>query len=133
MPVVPRRTNRKPEHRLQQQINKYFVANGRPDLVRVFFAIPNGGLRNFNVARQLKNEGVRRGAPDLCFPLDRGRCGWLELKAKSGALSDEQLGFAKNIMALGHYWDCVRSVHEAARAFAAWGALKPGAALPEAA
>ena len=47
------------------------------------YAIPNGGHRHAAVARRMKDEGVRRGVPDLCIALPRGDWHglYVELKA----------------------------------------------------
>ena len=45
-------------------------------------AIPNGGLRNKNVARQLKAQGVKAGVSDIFLPVARSTMHglWIELK-----------------------------------------------------
>ena len=56
------------------------------------FAVPNGGLRNKNVAQKLKAEGVRAGVLDWCLPVPMGKyCGlFIEFKSKKGVLSADQ-------------------------------------------
>jgi VRR-NUC domain-containing protein len=121
----------RPEHYLQCAVVNYFKFQGRRDLM--LFAIPNGDLRRMNVGLRLKAEGVRRGVPDLCLLLDDGKTGWLELKAKGGSLTDEQIGFRNVAEQHGHRWACARSLDEAARIFSSWGALRADARMPEAA
>ena len=114
-----------PEHSLQCAVMDYWYFHGRPDLR--CFAIGNGELRHISVAMRLKREGVTPGVPDLCTVLDGGRTGWMELKAKSGSLSDQQKGFARMLQMHGHYWALVKSVDDAIAAWQAWGALRqPG-------
>ena len=48
-----------------------FQANLLPG-IDLLHAIPNGGHRHINVARQMKREGVTSGVPDLCLPVARG-------------------------------------------------------------
>jgi len=117
------------EHKLQCAIVDFFHIFGRRDLK--LFAIGNGGLRHIKVAMLLKAEGVTPGVPDLCLPLPDGKTGWMELKSKSGRLSDEQTGFLHMLRELGHHVAVIRSVDEAARALSEWQALRPGAPVPE--
>jgi len=119
------RRRKSPEHELQCAIMDYWNLMGRRDMRLV--AIPNGELRHINVARRLKDEGVRPGTPDLVVTLEGGRAGWLECKARRGGLSDEQIGFRAIVERLGHHWALVRTVDDAAMALASWGALRgPG-------
>jgi hypothetical protein len=56
-----------------------------------FFAVPSGGYRDWRTATRLKDEGCRRGVPDLICLLDNGINVALEMKAaKGGTTSDEQ-------------------------------------------
>jgi len=57
-----------------------------PD-VRIF-AIPNGGHRGKVTAAKMKQEGVRRGVPDLYVPAWKL---WIEMKrVKGGSVSSDQ-------------------------------------------
>jgi hypothetical protein len=38
-------------------------------VLKLLYAVPNGGDRNLYVARKLKAEGVRAGVADLCLPV----------------------------------------------------------------
>lgn len=62
-----------------------------PEL-ELLYAIPNGGQRHIAVAAKLKAEGVKRGVPDYCLPVARGRYNglYLELKAPGGRVTVEQ-------------------------------------------
>jgi hypothetical protein len=62
-----------------------------PEL-RLLHAIPNGGYRMVWTGVRLKEEGVRRGVPDVCLPVARqGKHGlFIELKAQRGKVRDEQ-------------------------------------------
>ena len=53
----------------------------------LFYAIPNGQLRNPSIAKKLKNEGVMPGVPDLCFPSLKL---YIEMKSKEGQISSAQ-------------------------------------------
>lgn len=69
-----------------------------PDLL--FFAIPNGGLRNIQVALKLQAEGVKPGVPDLFIPQ------WhlfIEMKRrKGGRLSQEQKDMIAELERVGY-------------------------------
>lgn len=58
------------------------------------FAVPNGSLRNLEVAIKLKAEGVKKGVPDMMLPLpshDGKFHGlFIELKTETGKASKEQ-------------------------------------------
>jgi hypothetical protein len=63
-------------------------------------AIPNGGARNINVARQLKCEGVSAGVPDLFIPAWHL---WSEMKRiKGGRLSPEQKDWIEYLESVGY-------------------------------
>lgn len=126
------------EHKIQAALIDYLKINARSDVF--YFAVPNGGLRNIRVAQQMKAEGLRPGVADICFMLPGGRCAWLELKTKTGQLSDHQHGFKTRCRELGHFWAMARSVDDAIPHLAAWNVLKrlpqsasispPNAAVP---
>lgn len=48
------------------------------------YHIPNGGKRNSKEAAHLKEQGVKPGVPDLCFPEARGGYHGLYIEMKSG-------------------------------------------------
>lgn len=118
------------EHKLQVALCDYLAIGGRKDLH--WFAIPNGGHRHIRQAVKLKNEGVRRGTPDMCFMLEGGRVGWLELKTKRGSLSPEQREFRDKAQALGHHWAVINSIDEAIHTLSAWGVFRSAYARTEA-
>jgi hypothetical protein len=111
------------EHKLQVALIDYLALALRPELE--CRAIPNGEKRHIRVAQRLKNEGVRRGTPDIFICLPGGRIAWLEMKAKAGSLSPDQKAFRDKVLALGHYWGMARTIDEALAHLTAWDALKP--------
>lgn len=54
-----------------------------PEL-RLLFAIPNGGWRHIATAKRLKDEGVRKGIPDMMFPVARQGYHGLFIEIKVG-------------------------------------------------
>lgn len=64
-----------------------------------FYAVPNGGKRHIRTAVTLKAEGVKRGVPDLHFPM-LGL--WVEMKRqRGGKLSPEQKGWIQHLESIG--------------------------------
>ncbi|MCS7317521.1 MAG: VRR-NUC domain-containing protein [Candidatus Dojkabacteria bacterium] len=63
--------------------------------VRFVFAVPNGGPRHPFVAKRLKEEGVKRGVPDIFVPIPKnGYHGlFIEMKVEKRKLSREQAIF----------------------------------------
>lgn len=110
------------EHQIQAALIQYLSVNAKPEVL--YFAVPNGGLRNIRVAQRMKAEGLRPGVADICFMLPQGRCAWLELKTSTGQLSDAQHGFKTRCRELGHFWAMARSIDEAIPHLAAWNVLK---------
>lgn len=83
----------------------------------LFFAVPNGshlsgsnpGVRA-RKGRELKDQGMRKGVPDLVIILP-GKTGYAELKRpKGGVLSDEQKGWRDALLQMGHPWRLIKSV-----------------------
>jgi hypothetical protein len=111
------------EHKLQVALIDYLAFALRPELE--CRAIPNGEKRHIRVAQRLKNEGVRRGTPDIFICLPEGRIAWLEMKAAKGRLSDDQEAFRDKVLKLGHHWGTAKSVDDALELLTKWDALKP--------
>jgi hypothetical protein len=99
------------EHQFQASLCELLAIQARPDMI--WFAIPNGGHRHIAVAKMLKDEGVKRGIPDLGFLFEHGRSAWLELKVKGGVLSAFQKDFRDRARALGHTWGAAQTMSEA--------------------
>nr|WP_249792371.1 VRR-NUC domain-containing protein [Bradyrhizobium sp. BRP22] len=95
------------------------------------FAIPNQSNRRIRNAVRMKAEGLRSGIADLCFlfPSAEGAVAWLELKARGGALSDEQKGFRAICQRLGIRWGMAKSVEQALEILRGWNVLKPGVVI----
>lgn len=78
---------------LQYQLIQWF-AHTHPKLYRrgTLIAIPNAGKRGRKAAKQMKREGLWKGAADLVLFLPRGKFhgAVLEMKADGGVVSDDQ-------------------------------------------
>jgi hypothetical protein len=117
------------EHSIQSQLLGILTYALRPEICVV--AIPNQSNRHINNAIKMKAEGLRRGATDLVFmfPVEEGAVAWLEMKTRTGSLSDYQIGFSAICERLGHRWAMARSVDQALDVLRGWNALKPGVNL----
>ena len=68
--------------------------------------VPNGGSRDPREAHNLKEQGVKRGVPDICLPVSRrGFNGlYIELKrVKGGRVSEEQRWWLAQLTKQGYY------------------------------
>ena len=64
------------------------------------YAIPNGGKRPKSVAKTMKRTGTKRGVPDICLPVPKGKYHglYIELKRiKDGRLSTEQRQWLRDL------------------------------------
>jgi hypothetical protein len=90
-------------------------------VLKLLYAVPNGGDRNIRVARKLKAEGVLAGVADLCLPAARrGYHGlYLEMKSEEGVATEEQKEFLRGVSAEGY---CAVIAHgsEEARLILEW-------------
>ena len=104
------------EHQIQAAFVEWcFLNRGRFLGLSMGFAVPNGGLRNKNVAKKLKAEGVRAGVLDWCLPVPMGKhCGlFIEFKSKTGVLSTNQKAEIRMLEFYGWMTAVCRSVEEA--------------------
>lgn len=84
-------------------LGMHLHAGGSP-LVRLAYAIPNGGKRDAITAARLKSEGVKAGVPDICYPVPRGRYAglYIEMKIKSGSVQEAQKQWHTDLRAVGY-------------------------------
>lgn len=81
-----------------------------------FFAIPNGGFRNYAEASKFKRCGVQPGVPDIMVPIPSGSYHglFLELKrVKGGHASDYQIEWLTYLRTQGFYADLAYGADEA--------------------
>lgn len=74
-----------------------------------FVAVPNGTQRTAWSALNAKREGMSSGFPDgiVLWP---GDIAFVEVKARAGSLSDNQIQWLNDLTAMGHKAGCFRSV-----------------------
>ena len=89
---------------LEMTIQRHLVqwCRKRGGVLEDIFSVPNEGARSVVMASLLKQAGLTPGWPDLGIPLDNGRVYWLELKTKSGRLSEKQKAVHEKLRAKGH-------------------------------
>lgn len=105
---------RQEEHRIQCAIVKWFYYAYPAYRGGCLFAVPNGGHRNIQTARNLKAEGVTSGVSDLLLLVPKreyhGLC--VEVKTPVGRQSDNQKNWQRIIEAQGYRYEIVRSLDE---------------------
>lgn len=86
------------ERQIQIQCVSWFRMR-YPDASKVFMAIPNGSARNPWTAKNLKDEGVLSGAPDLILLIPRHgyACMCIEMKKPTGKQSASQKAFEQAV------------------------------------
>lgn len=87
-----------------------------PELA-LLFHIPNGGTRDKIEARHLKQQGVKRGVPDLCLPVSRGRYHalYIEMKTETGRATTDQIEWGERLLAQGNMWEICHGWESAVR------------------
>ena len=77
----------------------------------LIFAVPNGQLRNENIAMRLKKEGVLSGVSDLFIPEWHL---WIEMKrTKGGRVSKEQKEFMDEMVRVGYQCEVAKGFEAA--------------------
>ena len=86
-----------------------------PEL-KLLFHIPNGGRRDPIEAKHLKDQGVKKGVPDLCLPVAGGgyHALYIELKTEKGRTSKEQEWWLAELCRQGNYTAVCHGWEEAA-------------------
>lgn len=105
-----RRKRISPESALQRSVIRY-LSFALPKHEAIYFAVPNGGLRDVRVAQHLKAEGLTPGVADIMI-IWRGRAIGIELKAEKGRLSENQKAWADQFTLAGGVYKVCRSIEE---------------------
>lgn len=79
------------------------VRNKWPQL-KLLYHVPNGGSRDRVEGAHLKRQGVKKGVPDLCLPVPRGRYHglYIELKTEKGKTGPEQEWWLRELNEQGY-------------------------------
>lgn len=99
------------EEQLQIALARYLDELEENTKAFKWFHIPNGGRRGWKTAKSLKEQGVKRGVPDICIVLPDQKVIWIELKAQGGALGLDQKAFCNDVLALDHKYYPVKGAH----------------------
>lgn len=102
--------------------------SGRVPGLALLLAIPNGARTSMSVAKRLRAEGLRKGAPDLFLAQPaRGFHGlWLEMKRqRGGVVSPEQRAWHAALIGAGYDVRVCRGWEEAARAILIYLGRRP--------
>lgn len=81
------------------------VNEGQYPELKLLYHIPNEGKRSGREGARMKRLGLRRGVPDLCLPVARGKYHglYIELKAQDGRASQEQNEFIADLILQGYF------------------------------
>lgn len=104
------------EHAMQVAVVTWArLQSGTLPVLRLLYAVPNGGLRQISVARKLKAEGAKPGVPDLVLPVPAmGFCGlYIEMKTQDGRVTPEQAEWHVRLQEVGHRVEVCRSIEAA--------------------
>lgn len=101
-----------------------------PEL-KLLFHIPNERKCTPQQGKLLQLMGVKRGVPDLCLPVPRGKYHglWIEMKNETGKASDDQKWWGEQLTAQGYLWCICHGWDTAVRALEWYldqGALSDG-------
>jgi hypothetical protein len=115
------------EDQLQIYSADVIAAFGDPQVVA--YHTPNGGKRDYSVAKLLKRFGTLPGVADWTFITPGAIASYLELKKKGGRLSVEQKEFQRRVTALGCRYLVAYNLQEIDAALIELGVIKtkPGA------
>ena len=92
----------------------------------IYTHIASGEKRDPVTAARLKRMGVVGGFPDLAFFGPAGRVCWIELKARSGRLSEAQADVASHLVAAGHGYLCSSDYRDVIETLKGWGVVRSG-------
>ena len=98
-----------------------------PEL-KLLFHIPNERKCTPLQGKNLQRMGVKRGVPDLCLPVPRGRYHglYIEMKTETGRASDDQEWWGEQLSAEGYFWEVCCGWESAARVLERYLSLSAG-------
>lgn len=80
-------------------------ASGQYPELKLLYHIPNEGKRSKGTGGRMRAEGLKKGVPDLCLPVPRGKYHGLYIEMKrveGGKLSDDQKEWIFNLSRQGY-------------------------------
>lgn len=99
-----------------------------PEL-KLLHHIPNERNCTAQQGKNLQRMGVKRGVPDLCLPVARGRYHglYIEMKTETGTANGDQNWWGEQLKAQGYMWAVCKGWESAARMLEAYLSLAGGA------
>lgn len=87
-----------------------------PELA-LLFHIPNGGTRDAVEGKHLKQQGVKKGVPDLCLPVPKGiyHALYIEMKTEKGRTTSDQEWWGNSLLLQGNMWEVCHGWESAVR------------------
>lgn len=87
-----------------------------PEL-KLLFHIPNERYCTPQQGKILQRMGVRRGVPDLCLPVPRGKYHglFIEMKTETGHATGDQEWWGEHLLAQGYFWEVCHGWESAVR------------------
>ena len=111
-----------PEAALQKAVVQWLRIAGVPGM---FFIHPaNEGRRTPRTGAFLKSLGMRPGAADLIIIMPGGKAHCLELKAKNGKLSQDQIVFSADCAIAGVPYKVADDIDDAIAILREWKAIR---------
>lgn len=114
-----------PEAALQKRVVQFMMLAGTSRMV--FFAIKNEGRRSEAMGLEFKRQGMKPGASDLCIIIPGKMPLFLELKAKGGKQSPEQVAFQADVVLTGCRYEVADDIDTAIRILTDYGAIRMAA------
>lgn len=100
--VMPKGSHRSTEHDLQVSCMTW-LRYEYPDIYKVTFAVPNGGMRDKGTAAQMVAEGEKAGVADIIVL--KANCTYnalcIEMKTATGRQSDKQKEWQQSAESIG--------------------------------
>ena len=101
----------------QKWLFDWAAANrGKYPELELMFHIPNEGKRSVRTGAKMRREGLRRGVPDICLPVPKGKYHglYIELKrTRCSKVSDDQAVWIAALQAQGYVADVCKGWNEA--------------------
>ena len=110
-----------PEAQLQKAVVQHLTLAGSPGML--FFKIPNEGKRSAAYGAEMKRQGLRPGAADLCI-CHAGRTFFLELKAKGEKPEAAQVQFSADALLAGCDYQWADNIDHALTVMHGWGVIE---------